>query len=363
MANPVLTHVKFLHNKPLLSDFTLVDDAGSKLHLHKLILYSSPYFQHFFESGVTTDKSQTKVHSVEVARLLTSYLYTGVFTVPPSITASEFIDLCDLTEMWCLSSDIKLYLFTHLYHNWMKILEEDLRYADILFRHFGQHPRVQIDKIICEGTSLISWIVTYLVEHNEEIPLEMTEGTLFKNHFPRQVVTEVLIRLGAYEKVSLNSLSNLKTYIKKYYNPKTKVFTPKQLSALKTYKFIGNGDFTGRDDNGDIMNRTLVVKSLKPFQGTMYHYLGDVEGKSKQHHAIFVTLVRDFQSSRLPSGVYDKKLFIAGQTYDIISIHLDDEEATEFFSGNEYSFSLRLNSSTKMELPNNSSEVYWIESL
>jgi len=365
----VLDHIKSLFNQQTLSDFVLIDDKGKKLYLHKLILYVNPYFKQFFESAVTADKSQMKVNSFEAAERLVWYLYTGEFVMPEHFEPSDFVDLCDLVEMWQLPKSIKESLFQYLESRWQTILNVDLGYGNILLRHFNDQPSIELQKKYSTGgTYKVNWssrilkdsLIKHMEDKKDSITLEMTDWDLFKL-LPSQSQVEVLVRLGAYNKISLESLRGLVGYINKYYDPKTKVFTPKQLSAFKTSKLIGGPKCAGA--TGKSEDKTLVVKSLVPFSGRMYHYLGEVSGKSKQHSSIFVPLESNFNTQLLQSGSYDKKLCVSGQIYTIKSIYLDTEEITsgECFTGSEYS--LALVEAEKVELPNKGNAVFWVEDI
>lgn len=373
-VHPVLTYIKSQYNKQETSDFTLTDSAGKKLHLHKFILRSNDYFKQFLDSTVTADKSTMSVQSVEVVSKLVWYMYTGEFSIPANLGPADFIDLCDVTEMWLLLKTLKVKLFEYLYNNWKVIVASDIRYAEILFKYFGDHPCIEVIyqlpgdskanyKTQWSGIILRTHLAEWLETKKDEITRDMIEGQLFKNHLKTSVKVEVLVRLGAYDKITIHVsyLTSLHSALGSHYDPKSKVFTAKQLSAIKTCKFIGTGGITQTNTG-----KTTIIKSLVPFSGQMYHHLGSVHGHSTRYHAVFVTINQDFDPVALPSGGFRKKLFINGHVYDIVSIYMNTEKVSECFAGNDYSFGLRCSNDSEwktQKLPAKTSNVYWVDDL
>ena len=64
----VIDHKKF-------SDFYLYDDDNEKLYLHKVIIYDIPFFNTFFNSTITTDKTKMKIDNIGAAKVVLSHYY------------------------------------------------------------------------------------------------------------------------------------------------------------------------------------------------------------------------------------------------------------------------------------------------
>lgn len=365
----LLAYIKSLWNNQTLSDFMLVDKDGKKVYLHKLIMYNNPFFKMFFESTVGTDKSKMKVDNIGLVEPLTMFFYTGNFFMPEKINPDDFISLCDLVEMWYLTkTNIMFYMFKYLYNHLGDILDHDISYGESLLRYFGNHPNIRVtgtpNKFYpggqandWNGTYLKRNILAYWAKNGDQITSEMTALSLFNELDPHIRVT-VLMRLGLYNKIHLDDAVHMCGNLSKYYDPKSKVFTPKQLSALKTCRHIGNLNshlpYSSKDD------KTLHLGSLVPFSGKIYHYIGDVTGKSTKFTSVFVNLKSDFKTTLIKDGIYDKKFLIDGQLYTIKSIYLNGDSITdgECFQGNEYSFGL-----LESNLPERSKSVFWVEDL
>lgn len=158
---------------------------------------------------------------------------------------------------------------------------------------------------------------------------------------------ELHIKFGLYNglKDLPNTHKHIPEYIEKYYNPTTKIFNPKQLSAIKSC------DVFCMSKAPDSWRKTLVVESMQPFKGIYYTPIARVEKKSKKYNSIICT----------PTGVIRKTdiLYCAGKKYTINTIFWQDEEMEEALPNDRYSIGLK----ETCELPERGSEIYKVEEL
>lgn len=377
----VRAYIGSLFDNPELSDFVLKSSydleaitsgeaeligsaapgvKNSKLYLHKLILSASPYFKNFFASPVGgVDKSEMTIASasLETIKIVAKFFYYGKISCPDTIEPHDFMSLCDLVEMWMLPASAKVTLFQHAQKHWKNIMDTNILYGDSLLLYFENHPVIEVltyytwlDKPLIskwDGKMLKYELVKYVSERVDTIvDLDVAKGALFRLLSVDQWLN-VFVRLGAYGDIPLNTippsanLQDLSNVMNDYYDPKSKIFTPKQLSALKRSNFIRGPKWNSPDTQKEDL--TLKLFSLVPFSGVMFHYLGEITGKSKRYVAIFVTLAKDFRVTFIESlGIYNIRLYVDGIYVTFKSIYLDDQPVVdgECFAGTNYSFAL-----------------------
>jgi hypothetical protein len=388
----ILAFIGSLFDNPELSDFVLKSAVdGEKLHLHKLILSASPYFKVFFVSPVGgPNKSEMTIESasLKTIKIAAEFFYYGRLSFSETIDPHDFMSLCDLVEIWMLPKSAKTTLFHHVQKKWKNIMDTNMRYGDALLLHFENHPDIEVlsDGLWMGKPHFFKWngrsleynLHQYLLEKVDTIvDLDIAKSSALFKLLSVADWLRVFVRLGAYGDIPLAtippnlSLRDLVGLMGKHYNPKTKVFTPKQLSALKR-----SADIRGpRWDSPMTIEEDLTLKlfSLVPFSGVMFHHLGGMTGKSKRHVAIFVTLYEDLRTTFIESlGVYNIKLYVDGIYITFKSIYLDDEPVVDgvCFAGTNYSFALA-DSTTKYGepgepltaeyLPSTGLDVFWVE--
>src|SRR5579885_2060604 len=97
-----------LYNKKEYSDFQIIDNFGTTIYLHKILLISNSFFKTYFESQFNTN-NKMKVDNIEIANIILKYLYTDRFE-PKSLELEYHMELLNLANMWLVENFILLEL-------------------------------------------------------------------------------------------------------------------------------------------------------------------------------------------------------------------------------------------------------------
>jgi hypothetical protein len=329
-------YIKKTFNQPNGSNF-LIRAEGKVIYLHSYIMKSIPYFETFFSSGVTKDKSNINCESYFAAYKLSHYIYTGEFEIENSTSPEEFFDLVELTESWQLPKEIKAKQFMYLYSQWKQMLKQNIENANYLCLHFENEPEVSwrvgndlyVTNRFWSGKKLIAHIEEFLVANYEEITREMIDGPAVKL-LGENARLGLYVKFGLYEKLNeyKGSLEHFSDFIDAYYDPKSRIFTLNQLSALKTSILHKKNN---KNDRVILPHsKSLLIESFLPFRAYMYTYIGFVEDQSKD-------------AMRIKCNVLIKKsniVYFDDIGYRIKSIHWNDEELDIALPGETYSIAL-----------------------
>lgn len=278
--NPLLiTHIAKSYNDPSFSDFKLVERRGRKeIYLHSYVLRSNPFFAQYFQSPFA--KAVMEVESIMVADKLARNIYTEYLYID-DMEPDDFFDLVQLAEMWQMPQKVIDVLFTFAYVRVEEFIQEDLAYANLLYRHFGTY--FQSLGIYKSGLGLTCNIVGILAKSTDSITEEMLDWDIIQL-LPTDILTELCIKFHRYENLNVMPITDgVLKHIRKYYNPEMGLFTPEQYSAL-----MSANDLHPPPVNA--CGNYLAVDSFVPFRGCYYTSVGIVFGKSKLSHGVIMIL-------------------------------------------------------------------------
>ncbi|AYV77295.1 MAG: hypothetical protein Barrevirus29_8 [Barrevirus sp.] len=353
---------KSAFNNPDFSNFTIYDEKGQVCYVNTFMLMFNPFFKGLLCSQVGSTKDSYKVDNLSMAKELLSYLYGFPFLILADktkvIEPNDFLDLVRMSDMWLMPNEIKRCQLNYLQDNWRRMVDADINFVNYLYYHFYD----SFDKSVDSLTNIPSWsrtrliqsLQSYLTSNVDNITEDMIDWPILSKGLTDMIYMEIYIRNNLYEKLNDLNIKDISLFSKhfiKHYDPKIKLFTAKQVSALRGHDFICRdmNVLCSKENKG--RRRMLHVITFWPFKGSLYTYIGTVHGKSKKYNSILITLELIIKKT--------DTLFFHGSTYPIASIFWQTDEVDEGFTDDDYSITLK----DCENLPDKGTFVYKVEEL
>lgn len=157
--------LKSQFNDPTYSDFKLIDDDNNVLYLHTFVMRQNKYFDTWFKSQLTPDKTKMHVTSVPLATKLIGHLYCLPFQIEDDIDYNDFFEMVELTQMWCLSEGITTVEFIFVIKNYEKMIRADINNCMLLYNYFESQCPINYHDKQYSGKWLKSKLVEYVTKN------------------------------------------------------------------------------------------------------------------------------------------------------------------------------------------------------
>ena len=323
------TYLSAHYNNPQYSDFQFVDENGSKLYLHKVILAQLDYFATFFNSGIGNNKDIMVVDDLLNAGVVIKNLYDKV-TIE-GIPFYDVIEQLTLIDMWVIDKEVLQKYYSYMEKH-LFVEPVDLQCLDIIIHIFKDYkelckyrrctlPRCHfVDKAgLCEhsegcacngrykyhsgGDNIVKKIVDYLINRGQfdenfdnTYVFTLLPPITRKIHFCDHKKYDKLIAMKEF------SLRDDMELLEKY----SIKFTKADLGVIMEYEQSTSAELEER------YSPQFIIQSLSPFVVTLYKYLGIIRGTDGTH--LEVKAISRF-------GVNDR-VYVGGEIYEVEAMYI-----------------------------------------
>lgn len=262
-----------IYNKKEYSDFQIIGSNNEKLYLHKCILTMIPFFDTYFNTKIGNKKDEMVVDNFEAYNFVLYYIYNNdELDYTYRLDLNMYIDIVKITEMLELKK-LKSLLFDYLSLYYKYYLDTNIEIAELLYLFFNDqefrfpkcNPKIegwagQLLTLICT-----SHIVKYM--ENNSIPQNILSWNI-REEIRIEKLIEIHIRLAKYQELIMDKnifpSEHFKSIFSEWYDSKSNIFTPKQVSAMRSYNLICEQDF-------------LIIDSFIPFKGRICKKIGIIK--------------------------------------------------------------------------------------
>lgn len=277
-SNSLIKYLEQQYNDETTSDFVIEDANGNCLYLHKFILKASPFFKTYFDTKVGgKNKNRLRVNNIHAVKILAKYFYSGDIVIPADIEDDLFFEIVDLSNQWFIFENLQNAFRKFINSHWQEMAKRDIKNIALFYNFFRS------DNFIYFVLDLKS----YLEKNRDAISVEMIDSDIFKK-LSEDIQLETIVKFNQFDKIHHKNpidLRCLPTYLQKYYDPKSMIFSEKQLAALtcaKKYIFHEKceyhycHEYTCAFPDCKYCHDVLVINTLIPFQAKRYTALAKI---------------------------------------------------------------------------------------